>query len=181
MSAFGRKHGSIFASYLWREIKSRRGISGTNVRHERVSVRPTAGTARREDEVSRDDSNRCLMAPTSDGICPLILRRRLRINVGLPAMSQSADLDIDHVAKLARLALTPEEKVKFAHQLADVLHHIEQLKKVDVSHVEPTAHAAPVFNVWADDLARPGLPVEHALQNAPAQRDHMVVVPKVVE
>ncbi|MBI5771323.1 MAG: Asp-tRNA(Asn)/Glu-tRNA(Gln) amidotransferase subunit GatC [Verrucomicrobia bacterium] len=96
-------------------------------------------------------------------------------------MSSSPDLNIDHIAKLARLALTPEEKAKFAQQLGDVLHHIEQLKKVDVSHVEPTAHAAPVFNVWADDVARPGLPVERALQNAPTQREHMVVVPKVVE
>ncbi len=96
-------------------------------------------------------------------------------------MSAPADLNIDHVAKLARLALTPEEKAEFAQQLGDVLHHIEQLKKVDVTGVEPTAHAAPVFNVWADDVARPGLPVELALKNAPAQRDHMVVVPKVVE
>lgn len=96
-------------------------------------------------------------------------------------MSQSADLNIDHVAKLARLALTPEEKAMFAHQLGDVLHHIEQLAKVDVSQVEPTAHASPVFNVWADDVAQPGLSVDDALRNAPAQRDHMVVVPKVVE
>ena len=96
-------------------------------------------------------------------------------------MSSSTDLNIDHVAKLARLALTPEEKTKFAQQLGDVLHHIEQLKKVDVTGVEPTAHAAPVFNVWADDVAQAGLPVELALKNAPAQRDHMIVVPKVVE
>jgi aspartyl-tRNA(Asn)/glutamyl-tRNA(Gln) amidotransferase subunit C len=96
-------------------------------------------------------------------------------------MSAPADLNIDHVAKLARLALTPGEKAKFAQQLGDVLHHIEQLRKVDVSGVEPTAHAAPVFNVWADDVAQSGLPVELALKNAPAQRDHMVVVPKVVE
>ena len=96
-------------------------------------------------------------------------------------MLPSTDLNIDHVAKLARLALTPEEKARFAHQLGDVLHHIEQLGKVDVSHVEPTAHASPVFNVWADDVAQPGLSVEAALSNAPAQRDHLVVVPKVVE
>lgn len=96
-------------------------------------------------------------------------------------MSQPADLNIDHVAKLARLALTPEEKAKFAQQLGDVLHHIEQLSKVDVSQVEPTAHAFAVCNVWAEDAARPGLPVEAALRNAPAQREHMVVVPKVVE
>ena len=96
-------------------------------------------------------------------------------------MSSSADLNIDHIAKLARLALTPEEKEKFSQQLGDVLHHIEQLAKVDVSQVEPTAHASPVFNVWADDVAQPGLTADAALKNAPAQRDHMVVVPKVVE
>ena len=96
-------------------------------------------------------------------------------------MSQPTDLNIDHVAKLARLALTPEEKAKFAQQLGDVLHHIEQLGKVDVTGVEPTAHAFAVHNVWQEDVARPGLPVDAALRNAPAQRDHMIVVPKVVE
>ena len=96
-------------------------------------------------------------------------------------MSSTPDLNIDHVAKLARLALTPEEKATFAQQLGSVLHHIEQLRKVDVTGIEPTAHAFAVTNVWADDVARPGLPVEQALRNAPAQRDNMVAVPKVVE
>ncbi len=96
-------------------------------------------------------------------------------------MSRNPDLNIDHVARLARLALTPEEKATFAQQLGDVLHHIEQLAKVDVSGVEPSAHAFAVNNVWQEDVARPGLPVEQALHNAPAQRDHMIVVPKVVE
>lgn len=96
-------------------------------------------------------------------------------------MSAPTDLNIDHVAHLARLALTPEEKAKFATQLGDVLAYIEQLKKVDVTGVEPTAHAFPVYNVWADDVAQPGLPVEAALKNAPAQRNNMIVVPKVVE
>ena len=96
-------------------------------------------------------------------------------------MPAAPDLNIDHVAKLARLALTPEEQAKFAQQLGEVLHHIEQLAKVDVTGVEPTAHAFPIVNVWAEDVARPGLSVEAALRNAPAQRDHMIVVPKVVE
>lgn len=91
------------------------------------------------------------------------------------------ELNIDHVAKLARIALTPEEKAKFSHQLADVLVHIEQLSKVDVGGVEPTAHAVAVYNVWQDDVAQPGLPVDAALRNAPAQRENMIVVPKVVE
>lgn len=96
-------------------------------------------------------------------------------------MSSAPHLNIDHIANLARLALTPEEKEEFSHQLGDVLHHIEQLGKVDVSGIEPTAHAFAVTNVWAEDVAGPGLPVELALKNAPAQRDHMIVVPKVVE
>jgi aspartyl-tRNA(Asn)/glutamyl-tRNA(Gln) amidotransferase subunit C len=96
-------------------------------------------------------------------------------------MASSPDLNIDHVATLARLALTPAEKVEFSRQLGDVLAYIEQLKQVDVTQIEPTAHAFAVCNVWADDVPRPGLPVEAALQNAPAQRDNMIVVPVVVE
>jgi len=96
-------------------------------------------------------------------------------------MAQPTDLNIDHVANLARLALTPEEKATFSAQLGDVLTYIEQLKAVDVTGIEPTAHAFPLYNVWADDVPQPGLPVEAALRNAPAQRDHMIVVPKVVE
>lgn len=96
-------------------------------------------------------------------------------------MSAPADLNIDHVAKLARIALTPDERAQFARQLGDVLASIERLKQVDVSGVEPTAHAFPVENVWADDVPQSGLSAEAALRNAPAQREHMVVVPKVVE
>ena len=90
-------------------------------------------------------------------------------------------LNIEHTAKLARLALTAEEKATFSQQLGTVLHHIEQLSKVDVTGIEPTAHAFPVTNVWAEDVAKAGLPVDQALRNAPAQRDNMIAVPKVVE
>lgn len=96
-------------------------------------------------------------------------------------MSVPEDLNIDRIANLARLALTPEEKAKFSAQLADVLTNIEKLKQVDVTGVEPTAHAFPIYNVWADDVAKPGLSVEDALRNAPEKRDNMIVVPKVVE
>jgi len=96
-------------------------------------------------------------------------------------MSVPEDLNIDRIANLARLALTPEEKTKFSAQLADVLTNIEKLKQVDVTGVEPTAHAFPIYNVWADDVAKPGLSVEDVLRNAPEKRDNMIVVPKVVE
>ena len=96
-------------------------------------------------------------------------------------MAETPRIDIDHVAKLARLALTPEEKAVFGSQLAGILARVEALGRVDVSGVEPSAHAAAVNNVWREDVARPGLPVADALRNAPSQREHMVVVPKVVE
>lgn len=96
-------------------------------------------------------------------------------------MPSVPNFDIDHIGRLARLALTPDEKASYAAQLGEVLAHIEQLRQVDVSGVEPTAHAFAVTNVWREDLPGPALPVEAALRNAPAQRARMVVVPKVVE
>jgi len=96
-------------------------------------------------------------------------------------MSASPNIDIDYVANLARLALTPEEKATYARQLGDVLAYIEKLKGADVTGVEPTAHAFDVCNVWADDVPEPALPVEEVLRNAPAARDNMISVPKVVE
>ena len=96
-------------------------------------------------------------------------------------MSSPVSINIDQLATLSRLALTPDEKAKFSAQIGDILGHIEQLKQVDVDGVEPTAHATPIFNVLQADEPRPGLPVEDALRNAPAQRDHRGLVPRVVE
>jgi len=96
-------------------------------------------------------------------------------------MPSSQEFDIDQVANLARIELTGEEKARFSAQLADVLAHIAKLQEVDVGGIEPTAHAFPMDNVWAADKAGPSLPADAALQNAPAQRDGMFVVPKVVE
>lgn len=96
-------------------------------------------------------------------------------------MPKPDDLKLDHVANLARINLTPEEKERYSAQLNDVLAYIEQLNEVNVDGVEPTAHAFPVVNVWAEDVPEPGLSVEDALRNAPEKRDNMVVVPKVVE
>jgi aspartyl-tRNA(Asn)/glutamyl-tRNA(Gln) amidotransferase subunit C len=96
-------------------------------------------------------------------------------------MSSPVHIDIDRLATLSRLALTSEEKTKFAAQLGDILGYIEQLKQVNVDGVEPTAHAVPIFNVLQADEPRAGLAVEDALRNAPLQRDNMIVVPRVVE
>lgn len=96
-------------------------------------------------------------------------------------MAGGEPLDIDYIANLARIALTPAEKEKFARQLGDVLHYVEKLGGVDVTGVEPTAHAFPLSNVWRADEPQPGLAPEDALRNAPVQREQMIAVPKVVE
>ena len=90
-------------------------------------------------------------------------------------------MDIDYVAALARLDLTAEEKQKFSAQLSDILGYFQKIKDVDVTGVEPMAHAFPVHNVWDEDEEGPCLSVEAALSNAPAKRDNQIVVPKVVE
>jgi len=91
------------------------------------------------------------------------------------------EIDVRYVAHLARLALTPEEEQKMAAQLTSVLGYIEKLKEVDVSGVEPTAHAFPMVNVTRPDEVRPSMSQEDALRNAPAQANGLFIVPKIVE
>ena len=80
------------------------------------------------------------------------------------------DFDVKYVAHLARIALTPEEEQKIGAQLSSVLGYIEKLKEVDVTGVEPTAHAFPLVNVTRPDEVKPSLSNEEALRNAPAIR-----------
>ena len=92
-----------------------------------------------------------------------------------------AEIDVRYVAHLARLELTPEEQSRFRGQLGDVLGYVTQLEKLDVSQVEPTAHAIPLVNVTRPDEVRPSLTHEEALRNAPARANGLFIVPKIVE
>jgi aspartyl-tRNA(Asn)/glutamyl-tRNA(Gln) amidotransferase subunit C len=91
------------------------------------------------------------------------------------------DFDVNYVAHLARLALTPEEEKRLGAQLSQILAYIEKLKELDVSQVEPTAHAMPLVNVTRPDEIRPGLSHDEALRNAPATANGLFLVPKIVE
>ena len=93
----------------------------------------------------------------------------------------SGELDVKYVAHLARLALTPEEEKKLSSQLGSILGYIEKLRELDVSGVEPTAHAVPMVNITRADEIRPSLPHDEALRNAPKKAGGLFVVPKVVE
>jgi aspartyl-tRNA(Asn)/glutamyl-tRNA(Gln) amidotransferase subunit C len=93
----------------------------------------------------------------------------------------ATDLDVKYVAHLARIALSPEEEKQFGAQLGSVLGYIEKLKEVDVTSVEPTAHAFPLINVTRPDEVRPSLSQEEILSNAPAHANGLFLVPKIVE
>lgn len=87
---------------------------------------------------------------------------------------------VRHVAKLARLAIPEAELPAFTTKLEAVLGYIEQLKEVDVTGVEPTAHAVNLSNVLRDDVIKPGLPLEAVLLNAPDKDEPFFKVPKVI-
>jgi aspartyl-tRNA(Asn)/glutamyl-tRNA(Gln) amidotransferase subunit C len=93
----------------------------------------------------------------------------------------AAEIDVKYVAHLARISLSPDEEQKIGAQLGNILGYIEKLRELDVTGVEPTAHAMPLINVVRTDEVRPSLPTEEALRNAPAKANGLFLVPKIVE
>lgn len=96
-------------------------------------------------------------------------------------MANSPEINIDYVAKLARIELTSEEKEKYSQQLGQILGYFQKLSEIDVSDVEPSAHAHAIYNVWREDVEGTPMNVDDALMNAPAKRDNQIVVPKIVD
>lgn len=88
--------------------------------------------------------------------------------------------DVEHVALLARLELTEEEKAQYAGELSRILDYVEQLSELDTTDVEPTAHPLPIRDVFRGDEQRDSLSNEEALANAPRREDGCFVVPQIV-
>jgi aspartyl-tRNA(Asn)/glutamyl-tRNA(Gln) amidotransferase subunit C len=88
--------------------------------------------------------------------------------------------DVEHVAKLARLALSDDEKETFRRQLSDVLEHARIISEVDTSGVPPTSHPLPLVNVFRHDRSRPSLPQDEVTSNAAWAEDGAFKVPKIV-
>jgi len=88
---------------------------------------------------------------------------------------------VENVAKLARLQLTPEELDRYGKQLGAILDYIAKLEKLDVQGLEPLAQAVDMDNVFREDVVRPSLPRDAALQNAPEKNGDFFIVPKIVE
>jgi aspartyl-tRNA(Asn)/glutamyl-tRNA(Gln) amidotransferase subunit C len=88
--------------------------------------------------------------------------------------------EVEHVALLARLELSDEEKEAYTHQLNAILDFVQQLDELETSGVEPTTHVLPLVNVMREDQVRPGLSSEEALAGAPDQDKGHFRVPKIV-
>jgi aspartyl-tRNA(Asn)/glutamyl-tRNA(Gln) amidotransferase subunit C len=93
----------------------------------------------------------------------------------------AVDIDIEHVAKLARLALTDEEKERLREQLGLIIQYAAKVGEVAAEDVPPTAYAIPRANVYREDVPEPSLPQAEALANAPDQQDGRFKVPRIVE
>jgi aspartyl-tRNA(Asn)/glutamyl-tRNA(Gln) amidotransferase subunit C len=88
--------------------------------------------------------------------------------------------DVEHIAKLANLEFTDAEKEKFTHQLNQILEYVEQMNKLDTSHVEPLSHVIELSNVFRADEVKQGVSTEEALKNAPSKTEKFFKVPKVI-
>ena len=87
--------------------------------------------------------------------------------------------DVEHVAKLARLELTEDEKVMFTGQLGDVLAHVERMNEVDTTGVEPMNHPIDFSNVMREDVKIYENTREELMQNAPDVEGEFFKVPRI--
>ena len=89
--------------------------------------------------------------------------------------------EIEHIAELARLTLSEEEKDLFGLQLSGILDYMDKLNELNTGDVEPTSHVLPLNNVMREDAPLPSLAREDALQNAPSRTEKFYRVPKIIE
>lgn len=88
---------------------------------------------------------------------------------------------VEHVARLARLGLSEEDKEKMRAQLDAILTYIDKLNQLDTTQTEPTSHVIPMTNIFREDTARPSLSQEQALANAPDRQGDLFRVPRILE
>lgn len=89
--------------------------------------------------------------------------------------------DVEHIAKLAHLSLTDEEKQLYCEQLSAILDYAQMLQELDTDAISPTATILPVFSVMRPDEAKPSIPLEDLFSNAPDKAEGMFKVPVILE
>jgi len=90
-------------------------------------------------------------------------------------------MDIEKVARLARLELSEEERETFGNQMEQILTYMEQLNRLDTTGVEPASHAVPIYNVFREDEVKPSIPQGEVLAIAPDEEDGHFKVPRIIE
>ncbi len=95
-------------------------------------------------------------------------------------MSKIGVTEVERVAKLARIGLTPEQAAKLSVELGEIVGFVEQLQAVDIEGVAPTDQVTGLVDVWREDDVRPSMPREQLLANAPTQKDGYIVVKRVL-
>jgi len=88
--------------------------------------------------------------------------------------------EVAHVARLARLELSPAELEEYTEQLAAVLDHAADVEALDTAGVPPTAHPLPLVNVLREDVVQPSLPRAEILAQAPSTEDNRFRVPRIL-
>ena len=99
----------------------------------------------------------------------------------MKAKKKITRLDVERVARLARLRLSEEEKEEFRRQLDEILLYMEKLDELDTEDVEPLAHILSLRNVLRKDEVKPCLERDEVMKNAPAHRHGLFQVPPVIE
>ena len=89
--------------------------------------------------------------------------------------------EVEHVARLARLGLSGEEREKMQAQLNAILTYIDKLNQLNTSKIEPTSHVIPMTNVFREDAVSSCLSQEEALANAPDRQEVFFRVPRILE
>lgn len=96
-------------------------------------------------------------------------------------MGKDQQIDVEYVARLARMRLTEEEKKLFSKQMEDIFSYLDKLNELDTTGVEPTSHVIDRKNVFREDKAKPSLPKDQIMAGAPDASDGCFIVPKIIE
>ena len=96
-------------------------------------------------------------------------------------MAVDFNVEVDYVARLARLYLEPEEKRSMAGQLSDILNTARRIQELDTTGIEPTSHVTEVPAVLRDDQVKPSLPLSRVMQNVPRRDEGYLKVPRIAD
>ncbi|HUD11860.1 MAG TPA: Asp-tRNA(Asn)/Glu-tRNA(Gln) amidotransferase subunit GatC [Candidatus Saccharimonadia bacterium] len=95
-------------------------------------------------------------------------------------MSKIGTTEVERIARLARIGLSPEETAQMSIELGQILEFVTQLSKINVENTAPTDQVTGLEDVWREDIVRPGLSREQLLANVPHQKDGYIVVKRVL-